>query len=191
MNSFTLARKALCFFLFSLCLILPASAAIDIENLLGRYETATPTNDWHRGTLSRRISVPSQLRWTNDAGVSWILTPDVENGLLITGADYPYTATSPNMPLHFLGAAGASAVDFFQINGETYSRKFTIRNDYPNNTTNSNHLIRGPFVVWWETGQNSQAVAADFLAWAEVARNDLWASGLLDMTSIGCDRCVM
>ena len=184
----TPAWKTLWSLLLGLCLwcslLMPASAAIDPTNLLGRYERDAPTNDWHKGNLTWHPTQPGKLRWTNDAGAFWSVTPDFVTGVLITETDYPYASTSPNMPMQFLGAVGASATDSFQINGETYSRRFTIRNDYTNNTTNSNYLIRGPFVIWWEFGQNYQAQATTHLNDLERVRNDLWAAGMLDFTSI-------
>ncbi len=176
----TAVRRVIWFLLLSLCLVLSASAAIDTENLLGRYERDAPTNDWHRGNLTRHPTDPSKLRWTNDAGVFWTLTPDVANGVLITGADFPYAQSSPNMPMQSLGVVGASAVASFQINGEAYSRRFTILNAYANKTTNCNYIIRGPFIVWWEFGNNFQAHATALLANAERIRNQCWAFGMRD-----------
>ena len=101
---------------------MPASAAIDPNNLLGRYERDAPTTGWHKGNLTLHPTEPGKLRWTNDEGVFWSVTPDFVTGVYVTGADYPYASTAPNMPMQFLGAVGASATDSFQINGETSFR---------------------------------------------------------------------
>lgn len=82
---------------------------LDVQAILGRYEVPVEgaTNEWLRGVIERhpqagQAGVPP-LRWTNDAGVSWGLTPDVDaqgklrSGVLTTGADNPYAATLPTM----------------------------------------------------------------------------------------------
>lgn len=82
---------------------------LDVPAILGRYEVPgeSATNDWLRGVIERhpqagQAGVPP-LRWTNDAGVSWGLTPDVDalgklrSGVLTTGADNPYFDMQPTM----------------------------------------------------------------------------------------------
>jgi hypothetical protein len=53
----------------------------------GRYQRNPVENDWHVGTISVE---GSGFRWTNQADVSWSLTPNFENDTLVTGRDNPY-----------------------------------------------------------------------------------------------------
>ena len=46
------------------------------DDVIGSYTTANPTNDWHYGNITRD---GSNLKWTNRAGKSWTLTPDLQN----------------------------------------------------------------------------------------------------------------
>jgi hypothetical protein len=47
-------------------------------------------NEWHEGDLREEKGDNGKFRWTNKAGVSWLLTPDLKNGVLRTGEDCPY-----------------------------------------------------------------------------------------------------
>jgi len=68
--------------------------ASDLQQLVGRYATPQPTADWHRGTISvaetNRAGRPTLLRWTNDAGVKWLLKPTLPSVDLLTGPGNPY-----------------------------------------------------------------------------------------------------
>ncbi len=64
---------------------------IALDDLPGEYRHEPVQNDWHIGRLSRETVDGSHvLRWTNKAGVSWVLTPDLAGGALRTGPDCPY-----------------------------------------------------------------------------------------------------
>lgn len=65
--------------------------AIKLEDLIGEYRQEPVQNDWHIGALSREtVEGQPMLRWTNKAGATWILKPDLAKGLLRTGPDCPY-----------------------------------------------------------------------------------------------------
>jgi hypothetical protein len=96
--------------------------------LAGNYHHDPYTNGWHGG----RIELDqSQLRWYNDAGVSWTLLPKVENGLLLFGEDDPYSAsgqaTVGRRQFRIVlecepGGAFFPRVAGYQFNGEYYRR---------------------------------------------------------------------
>jgi hypothetical protein len=60
----------------------------------GEYRSVPTLNKWLEGSIGWDASVaqtgPVPLRWTNSAGVSWKLIPDIKNGVLLTGTDNPY-----------------------------------------------------------------------------------------------------
>lgn len=61
------------------------------DGLLGAYRRLPVENPWHEGTISlAEGSGEAPLRWTNRAGVSWDLIPDLERGILETGTGNPY-----------------------------------------------------------------------------------------------------
>ena len=60
------------------------------EQLLGSYQRLPIENPWHEGRITFREQSPSTLRWTNQAGVSWDLFPDLERNRLETGQQNPY-----------------------------------------------------------------------------------------------------
>jgi len=67
---------------------------LNVADIVGEYEhfNEMPINDWHRGNISMEKDQAGRdvLRWTNAAGVSWQLNPDLPNGVLNTGPDNPY-----------------------------------------------------------------------------------------------------
>ncbi|MGB0419394.1 MAG: hypothetical protein ACPGF8_07370 [Opitutales bacterium] len=75
----------------------PAAVEVDweqIEALVGDYSQAVPSNNWNLGKISvakrDRKGRPETLKWTNKAGRSWLLYPDLKTGALNTGSDNPY-----------------------------------------------------------------------------------------------------
>ncbi len=77
-------------------------ARLTLESLAGHYSVKPPLNDWHTGRLSLETADDGgepALRWTNAAGVSWLLTPRLETLMLETGPDNPY-ADSPAPGAH-------------------------------------------------------------------------------------------
>ncbi|MBM3495104.1 MAG: hypothetical protein FJX72_12415, partial [Armatimonadetes bacterium] len=72
-------------------------AGIELAHLVGEYRHEPVQNDWHIGTLKpETVDGRPGLRWTNKAGATWTLKPDLTNGLLRTGPDCPYH--DPNAP---------------------------------------------------------------------------------------------
>jgi len=73
--------------------------AISVESLYGAYRHQPVQNDWHRGAIQLDSEADPDgkpiLRWTNQAGVSWRLFPDWENGVLRTGPENPYYESNP------------------------------------------------------------------------------------------------
>lgn len=65
---------------------------LDIAGIVGEYVRPAPENEYHRGTISIANDTDGRnvFRWTNAAGLSWRLEPDLDNGVLVTGPDNPY-----------------------------------------------------------------------------------------------------
>ena len=61
---------------------------LTISDVLGEYRHDPVQNDWHIGTIQQLYG--TQLLWTNNAGVSWVLEADLLAGELLTGSDCPY-----------------------------------------------------------------------------------------------------
>ncbi|HJN14007.1 MAG TPA: hypothetical protein QGH10_00875 [Armatimonadota bacterium] len=70
---------------------------IEIDAIVGEYRHEPVQNDWHEGRITRETGDDGEtiLRWTNEAGASWTLTPDLENGVLNTGEENPYYEDNP------------------------------------------------------------------------------------------------
>ena len=65
-----------------------------LRAILGDYHRLPIENPWHEGTIALKDGAQRLLlQWTNKAGVSWDLTPDLEKGVLLTGASNPYYET--------------------------------------------------------------------------------------------------
>lgn len=66
----------------------------EIAAMVGEYSQSEPQNGWHRGeiTIEKRDKdgKPSTLKWTNKAGRSWLLYPDLKTAALNTGTANPY-----------------------------------------------------------------------------------------------------
>lgn len=71
--------------------------ALKLADLVGEYRHEPMQNDWHVGSLKpETVDGKPALRWTNKAGASWVLRPDLASGVLRTGPDCPYH--DPNAP---------------------------------------------------------------------------------------------
>jgi hypothetical protein len=70
---------------------------VTIDSLIGHYRHEPVGNDWHIGEITRDGEEGGKpvLRWTNKAGRSWQLRPDLAEGLLRTGPDNPYHESNP------------------------------------------------------------------------------------------------
>jgi hypothetical protein len=89
-------------------------------DVIGSYQRNPVKNTWHSGSISFKPNSPSTLRWTNQAGVSWDLTPDLSNKLLLTDTSNPYQNISGGQ--NFALQASRGVVDGFRFNGEFYSK---------------------------------------------------------------------
>ena len=102
---------------------------LNLNALKGDYLHEPKTNGWHSGKISLDPTDKSKLRWTNEANVSWLLTPDFKNGRLLTGPDCPYY-TTPNAPgsnfqvIYQRDANGRYTSEFsgFTFNGTLYRK---------------------------------------------------------------------
>jgi hypothetical protein len=87
-----------------------------ISDVLGQYQRNPVQNGWHSGTISLKPGSTTILRWTNQAGSSWDLTPDLVNKLLRTGATSPYPGQN------FSLQESRGLVRGFTFNGEFYTK---------------------------------------------------------------------
>jgi TonB family protein len=100
------------------------SGKVSLNMLVGQYRREPLLNNWHHGVIERD---GEGLRWKNDAGVSWVLTPDLKNGALVAGPQgNPYYDKEPERGRAFAivmtkGEHG-DEVDGFDFLGEFYAR---------------------------------------------------------------------
>jgi TonB family protein len=98
-----------------------AFSALTIDMLTGSYRRDPVENPWHHGRIDK-----DPLRWTNNAGVSWRLTPDLANGRLLTGPDNPYYKTSGTQEYHVRLSRGpvpiVEGIQFGPLPNEFYRR---------------------------------------------------------------------
>jgi hypothetical protein len=101
--------------------------------LLGKYRRDPIENLWHEGSIAidNRPTEPKKpaMRWTNYAGASWRLQPDLAKGSLLTGQDNPYYSRNPATGREFRivlrrGSNGdyRTEVAGFAFNGEFYAK---------------------------------------------------------------------
>ncbi len=65
---------------------------LTLDQMLGEFKHEPVENGWHTGSLK---IVDGKVRWTNQAGISWLLTPDLAQGVLQAGPDCPYYSANP------------------------------------------------------------------------------------------------
>lgn len=74
-------------------------AKITPQMLRGKYRAEPVANEWMEGVIEWNRAPGTDrkqtLRWINHAGVSWLLVPDLNDGLLSTGTDNPYYEREP------------------------------------------------------------------------------------------------
>jgi hypothetical protein len=88
-----------------------------VDMALGAYQHNPVQNDWHIGLITQDSA---GLRWTNKAGVSWRLTPDLANQrLLAQGSDNPYSAQGLS---EFNLIVSNGQITGFTFAGGTYQR---------------------------------------------------------------------
>lgn len=113
----------------------PAPAALysrlSLGDLVGAYRHDPVQNDWHQGRLtSETVDGKPGVRWTNRAGKTWTLRPDLAKGVLVTGPDCPYyDAATPGANLFRISLVKDGAgrwrpqVGGFVFNGGAYQRE--------------------------------------------------------------------
>jgi hypothetical protein len=89
--------------------------ALDV--LRGTYQREPVQNAWHAGEITREGDL---LRWTNQAGVSWILVPDLANQVLHTKSDNPYYGDPAARDFQLIWTDGL--LTGFRFYSETYTR---------------------------------------------------------------------
>lgn len=75
------------------CILNQPNPIITTQDVLGTYRRLPLQNDFHVGTITLKGGTTNTLVWTNQAGVSWNLTPDFANSRLLTGPDNPYQSS--------------------------------------------------------------------------------------------------
>lgn len=93
---------------------------LTINDVLGDYQRLPVQNSWHTGSIIRQPGSTTLLQWTNQAGVTWNLTPDFTNQLLLTDGSNPYQ-NSPNGQNFALRQVAGRLLGFY-FNGELYSK---------------------------------------------------------------------
>ncbi|MCP4100612.1 MAG: fibronectin type III domain-containing protein, partial [Lentisphaerae bacterium] len=96
-----------------------SGGGLTISDIPGQYIRQPPTNDWHTGIISAE---GSNLKWTNNAGYSWTLVPDIENEQLLTTGDCPYGSGKTFALEVQQNGNGSVTVTGFRFGGELYSR---------------------------------------------------------------------
>jgi len=107
---------------------------LSTDSLCGAYRHQPVANDWHIGSIQPDPDAHGEgkpvLRWTNKAGVSWRLWPDIEGGVPRTGADNPYYESNPTGGRAFRIVLRRDAdgrylpeVAGFQFQGDPYARE--------------------------------------------------------------------
>jgi hypothetical protein len=98
----------------------PLPKALTAAAVIGSYQRMPVENDWHKGTISAGPN--NTLVWTNAAGVSWNLTPDLASKALRTGADNPYADQGVR---DFAIELNNGEVSGFRFKNEVYRRVAT------------------------------------------------------------------
>ena len=63
---------------------------LSIKDVVGTYRRNPVQNDYHVGSIALKPGSTTILVWTNQAGVSWNLTPDFSQNMLLKDADSLY-----------------------------------------------------------------------------------------------------
>ncbi|MEK7316427.1 MAG: VCBS repeat-containing protein [Candidatus Eisenbacteria bacterium] len=95
----------------------PPAPAISLESIVGNYRQEPVQNDWHIGAIT---ADGGGFRWTNKAGLSWSLTPDLANNRLLTGTENPYYSGGSR---EFKLIVKDANVTGFSFNGGNYMRQ--------------------------------------------------------------------
>ncbi|MCP4131030.1 MAG: hypothetical protein GY754_08630, partial [bacterium] len=94
----------------------PGGTGLTINDIPGQYVREPAANGWHTGTISL---AGDSLQWENEAGASWTLIPDLENGQLLTTDDCAYPGENFTLVLNQNGDGTVELTGFVFLN-ETY-----------------------------------------------------------------------
>jgi ankyrin repeat protein len=100
--------------------VVEAAPAISVDMVLGTFQRLPAENGYHTGSITRD---GDQLRWTNQSGVSWGLTPDLDRNRLITNRENPYYQDGQR---EFTLITANGRVRGFRFAGEEYLRNSRI-----------------------------------------------------------------
>lgn len=118
---------------------LDLSTTMAATELLGAYSLDNVGNPWHEGEI---IFENGNYFWRNSAGVQWLVTPNIEGGILETGPDCPYPGQ--NFKLEIYQTADGESIPgivglVFQ--GELYRKRFDLlRETAPFEITMDNYV---------------------------------------------------
>jgi len=112
--------------------ILSMARRVDVRTLVGTYQRNPVENDWHVGSIAIEARSgegrPTVLRWTNRAGTSWRLFPDLDAGGLRTDKENPYYSQDEDDKMFLLAFDMAKATSAptcaagFWFQGRLYTR---------------------------------------------------------------------
>ena len=126
--------------------------------LLGEYRREPVLDNRHQGVITWDMPNMTKLRWTNDAGLSWALTPDLKNGILITDSqDNPYYNKGQEIDRNFrirMRADGAG-VEGFEFRGEFYAK---VNATPPAKQQAKCRAPSAGMVAWWPGDNNAKDI---------------------------------
>ncbi len=96
------------------------SLQVTVQSLLGSYRYEPYSNGYHQGTISDLGN--GVLKWTNQAGYSWDLVPDLAAGVLRKRDGSPYQ-TSPGGQQFQILKGSAGEITGFRFLGEVYNKQ--------------------------------------------------------------------
>jgi hypothetical protein len=92
----------------------------DLQGLCGTYRREPVENNWHVGTIGIQDESGVGLKWSNLAGVSWDLVPDLKANVLRKTAGSPYQ-DGPKGGNEFIILRKNGQVSGFEFMGEVYA----------------------------------------------------------------------
>ena len=130
--------------------------------LEGRYQRNPVENGYHIGTVTLGNGT---YYWTNQAGYSWSLAPDLANGVFLPGPDYPYPGSIEiRLKRDPITDEVLPQVDGLMIAGEFYTRLSGL-SGRPYLTAKRGG---GKIIVSWDAGQTLQAATNVTGPWVPV-----------------------
>lgn len=100
---------------------LATPTVVTVHNVIGTCRRLPVENAWHTGSFTLAPGPGERLVWTNTAGVSWTLTPDLGNQRQITWRDEPYQRAGDQDGQGFTLAFQGNAPVSFRFNSERHA----------------------------------------------------------------------